>query len=554
MKLLNCLSFVIALGMLQLSSFAQNIDAEEFRAVVNIDGETREFDNIEDFERAMENMDPNGNIKLNIKEGGEKEVDIHINVDGFNFEDESLDEVDIEEVLRSVQQHIDIEIDDDNGVRIFKFDSEDMEDQMNKMFEMERDGEKMIFKQYCNKSENKAFLGVFPDYCCNCTDEGVKIKRVVPESAAEKAGLLAEDVIISIDGNNLSRENSLHHSLAGFEVGDVISVVYKRGDVVNTVDVTLGDKPTSQLFESRCEDFINNRHKHQSFDYSRFSESMEDKPFLGVYLRNSEEPGVYVTGIVEGSAAEAAGLKSDDRIVSIDGVATTNPGELSEIIGEHEIGDIIEVRFIRNGNQETQTVVLGKKERSSAFYGGCGKPLGMIEKETEKAKEQKILFRDKDGNLQELEMDEDVEVIIIDGENGNVSIDRIIDEETGTKVVKLKVLVDDADEADKQILRSIDTKSGALELPTKERLAVNNFDFFPNPNNGKFTIDFDLPEQGSMVLRIVDLAGKEVYRDVQPDFKGQYKNTIDISESPAGTYLVQVQQNGRELTKKVIIR
>lgn len=568
MKILSQLTFVFALCLLSVSSFAQNNETEEFKAVININGETREFTDPAAFERAMEEMDVGTDIELDIEQGAEENVRIWINTLESGSEDDvlkqlniNLDDIDvnmdeIEEMMEGLKQHIDIDIDtDDSNIKIFRFDTEGMEEQMNQLFQSEGNGEKLMFKQYCHKSANKAFLGVFPDYCCNCTEEGVKIKRVVESSAAEKAGLLADDVLISIDGKQLGKEMSLHHSLAEYEVGDEVTIVYKRGDVVNTINVALGKhEDTSQMFKSHCEDFQSKRYHHNRLDYNKFSAEMQDKPLLGVYLGETLEPGVLVTGIVEGSAAETAELMENDRILSIDAVPTETPQELSAEIKSKEIGDIVEVKYVRDGKTSTKSVVLGKKEHSSAWYGGCGKPLGMIEKETQQKKEQKILFRDKQGNLQELEMDEDVEVIIIDGEAGNVSIDKIIDENGTTKVVKLKVLVDEANEAEKQILRSIDSKAGTMELPRREELKVEQFDFYPNPNNGKFTIDFDLIDRGSMIVRIVDLAGQEVYRDVQPDFTGKYRNTIDITDSASGTYLIQVQQNGKEMTKKVVIQ
>lgn len=68
--------------------------------------------------------------------------------------------------------------------------------------------------------------------------------------------------------------------------------------------------------------------------------------------------GVYVRNVKENSAAEEAGLKSDDVITSIDGIAANTTPELQEIIGKKNPGDVVKVTVIRDGKDKIFDVKL----------------------------------------------------------------------------------------------------------------------------------------------------------------------------------------------------
>jgi len=84
-------------------------------------------------------------------------------------------------------------------------------------------------------------------------------------------------------------------------------------------------------------------------------------------------------------------------------------------------------------------------------------------------------------------------------------------------------------------------------------LPIENLDFFPKPNDGRFTLAFDLPEKGDTEILILDMNGKEIYQDELSEFSGHYQQQIDISNQPSGTYILSITQNGKRLADKVII-
>ncbi|HEY1022061.1 MAG TPA: trypsin-like peptidase domain-containing protein, partial [Flavisolibacter sp.] len=76
--------------------------------------------------------------------------------------------------------------------------------------------------------------------------------------------------------------------------------------------------------------------------------------------------GVFITGIQEGSAAEAAGLQEGDIIQQIDSVALFSAAEFSEMIARHRPGDKVELTFLRKGKLQNVTVTLKGEEEAQA--------------------------------------------------------------------------------------------------------------------------------------------------------------------------------------------
>ncbi len=75
-------------------------------------------------------------------------------------------------------------------------------------------------------------------------------------------------------------------------------------------------------------------------------------------LNLDEVKGVLIIDVNKGGAAEAAGLKNDDVIIRFDDAAVASVGELQEQVGRHRPGDRITVTYVRNGKQNTASVVL----------------------------------------------------------------------------------------------------------------------------------------------------------------------------------------------------
>jgi len=93
--------------------------------------------------------------------------------------------------------------------------------------------------------------------------------------------------------------------------------------------------------------------------------------------------------------------------------------------------------------------------------------------------------------------------------------------------------------------------SDPLEIVTDvAENSINNFSIYPNPTNGKLTLDFGTRAFNGAKIIITDLLGKEVYRST---ISGMNKRLdIDFGKQSAGIYLITVSTPDGVIVKKVI--
>ncbi|MCW5924751.1 MAG: PDZ domain-containing protein [Saprospiraceae bacterium] len=90
------------------------------------------------------------------------------------------------------------------------------------------------------------------------------------------------------------------------------------------------------------------------------AKSNEPKPFLGVEEDSDEdpnEPGL-VVDVVRGSAADLAGLRDNDVIMSLNGAPITRWSDLSNFMKTAKTGDKVKIVYRRNGKEATTEATL----------------------------------------------------------------------------------------------------------------------------------------------------------------------------------------------------
>jgi Do/DeqQ family serine protease len=78
----------------------------------------------------------------------------------------------------------------------------------------------------------------------------------------------------------------------------------------------------------------------------------------------TESSGALVAGVAQGSAAEKAGIKTGDIIVSINGNPMRSAGELRNAIGLLRVGDSVEVGLLRDGKPLKVTAHIAERSES----------------------------------------------------------------------------------------------------------------------------------------------------------------------------------------------
>ncbi|MBS9522533.1 Do family serine endopeptidase [Litoribacter ruber] len=117
-------------------------------------------------------------------------------------------------------------------------------------------------------------------------------------------------------------------------------------------------------------------------------------PELAEYLGKEikENRGVYVIEVNEGSGGAEAGLKSGDVIIGVDGVTTYTTSKLQEMVARKRPGDKVELKYIRDGKEETTMATLKN-------FSGDTK---IVKREMPKTSEfESVGFEDVRGNIKD---------------------------------------------------------------------------------------------------------------------------------------------------------
>lgn len=100
------------------------------------------------------------------------------------------------------------------------------------------------------------------------------------------------------------------------------------------------------------------------------------------------------------------------------------------------------------------------------------------------------------------------------------------------------------------------TYTAAVEVevglaPKEFKLSQN----FPNPFNPTTTMEFTLPEDGLVTLKMYDLAGRELVTLLDEEKRAGYYHqvTIDASRFGSGTYFCRLEFNGKQVTRKIVL-
>ena len=221
------------------------------------------------------------------------------------------------------------------------------------------------------------FLGVVTEK----DNAGVKIVEVVKESAAEKAGLKAGDIITKIDDKKVATPSELSDLISDYKPKKEIKIYYKRDGKDKTAKATLLERkvPTARSFSFSAPDKVVRGYampkvRTPNVDVELFRENaelgriynMSSRPRLGLKIQDLEEgAGVKVLEVEEGSAAEKAGIKKDDVITEVGGVAVKNTDEAREQLRQNESKSSYSVSAKRNNNVMKFEVKIPKKLKTA---------------------------------------------------------------------------------------------------------------------------------------------------------------------------------------------
>jgi photosystem II stability/assembly factor-like uncharacterized protein len=83
--------------------------------------------------------------------------------------------------------------------------------------------------------------------------------------------------------------------------------------------------------------------------------------------------------------------------------------------------------------------------------------------------------------------------------------------------------------------------------------AVNNFEIFPNPNQGEFTVKFNAAQPDNYTIKITNALGEVVHEYTLNAFIGEHRRTINLEKISKGVYMVNIISSDKSTVKRITI-
>ena len=181
-------------------------------------------------------------------------------------------------------------------------------------------------------------------------DGGAFIEYITPPgSAADKAGLLGGDVIISFDGQPVKSEADIIRLLRQTPVGKTVDVVFIRDGQSKTVKLTT----ISGEENSRLKELADDRPEGEGYIGIGRDLDRAIVPGLNIY-------GVRLNRIEPNNPADIAGLRNGDILIEFNGIPTRTGQELVSRIERAMPGSIAKVVVIRGNERVEIPVKIGR--------------------------------------------------------------------------------------------------------------------------------------------------------------------------------------------------
>lgn len=232
---------------------------------------------------------------------------------------------------------------------------------------------------------------------------GVAIAKVLDGSPAQSAGLQDGDVIVSVNGDEISSGRKLTRLISEISPDHTAKITVLRGGSEREISVTLGKRPAPKFAEgSFFPEGWGNFDLRKMPEFDKFEFKMPDLEKLEKYriepgtpgepfafsFGNRRQIGVSLTplskqlsdhfGVTNGamvntvrqdSPAAKAGLKAGDVILEVDGKAISGELDVARAIAEKKEGEIT-ITYIRGGQRQTLRVMPEKGEGSFFEWDG----------------------------------------------------------------------------------------------------------------------------------------------------------------------------------------
>ena len=151
---------------------------------------------------------------------------------------------------------------------------------------------------------------------------GFVIGEVVPDGPADKAGLQAGDVVLTLNGNSVTSWTDFRMEIGNSSPGTKINLGIFRDGERMSIEVELGEFDSEGIAESMTTDEMEDLKETLGFEVDALTDAIRGQLNL-----NSSVQGAVVSAISQTSRAYRQGLRRGDVISQVAGQPVTSPDE-----------------------------------------------------------------------------------------------------------------------------------------------------------------------------------------------------------------------------------
>lgn len=362
----------------------------------------------------------------------------------------------------------------------------------------------------CEEKDQKGFLGVSDDDN-NDDDKAGVVVSITKNSAAEKAGLVDGDAILQLDDATISDFEDISDFMEYVKPGDKIKIVYEHEGNRKTTEATAGEQKAWDWNNWKA-DNLNLNLNLKDLDIN----VREKEACLGVYtgaVTLNDTRGAQISNFTDESAAREAQMKEGDLITTVNGQRIQGHNDLWNEIAKYKAGDKVSVDYLRDN--KTYTI--------EATLKACRDNSSRVQ----------IFDTDKDG----------------DNQSRRFFIWNWSDDERQRLRERHIITIRRGAEGDAPKVNAAPENQPA----TQDRsLKLESFRAFPNPTQGQVSVEFKA-EPVPTIVSLIDLSGRQLFREELNAFSGDYTQQFDLSEYAKGTIIVQVLQGDKVFTEQIVV-
>ena len=175
---------------------------------------------------------------------------------------------------------------------------------------------------------------------------GIIVGEIVEDSPADKGGLKEDDIIVSVEGDDISNYDTFRTKIASYQPGKNLKILIIRNGKEKEISLTLGTRPNEELASNTP--LKKDIDEKLGFKVADLSKDLKKQLNL-----TNEIEGVVVNDITESSNAYDRGLRKGDIITAVKRKNIVSAKEFyEEVESSAEKGDQAVLLTIERGNMK----------------------------------------------------------------------------------------------------------------------------------------------------------------------------------------------------------